>query len=280
MGETTVVGFDPLVAYTYGACIEAAYRLFTPGVLTPAPGSATLPAGWKVLTELTGVDRVATKSDAEFFGLVLQAADDDHVLLVIRGTDTLLEWLVDAEFKPCAFPGIAAAGRVEDGFCSVYSSLRCASTSAAPLSLIAHLPPGTKVTIAGHSLGAAVATLLALDVVVNAPTVPVTLYTYASPKVGDSTFAAFCDRRVATHYRIANSADIVPRLPPAYVATGSAVELNSASYPVVAHRVAWYHTLTTYLWLLNISSRPTDWARAHVSPPQRRRFLVRSPYAT
>ena len=254
MAQPTSSGFDPLTAYTYGACVEAAYRLFTPGVLNPPAGGAQLPAGWNVTTELTAIDRVGMKSDAEFFGFVLQASDDGHVLLVIRGTDTLLEWLVDAEFKPCAFPGIAGGGLVEDGFCGVYSTLRCASTSANPLSLITQLPPGTKVTIAGHSLGAAVATLLAFDVAVNAPNIPLTLYTYASPKVGDATFAASCNARVATHYRIANAVDIVPRLPPAYVATGSEIELNSTTFPVVAHSVDCYHTLTTYLWLLNQQS--------------------------
>jgi hypothetical protein len=254
MVQSTSSGFDPLVAYTYGACVEAAYRLFTPGVLDPPAGAAQLPAGWNVTTELTAIDRVAMKSEAEFFGFVLQATGDAHVLIVIRGTDTILEWLVDAEFESCPFPGIADAGRVEDGFCGVYSTLRCASPSTDPLSFIRQLAPGTKVTIAGHSLGAAVATLLALDVAVNAPDVPLTLYTYASPKVGDAAFAAFCDARVVTHWRIANAADIVPRLPPAYVATGTEIELNSKTFPAIAHSVGCYHTLTTYLWLLNQQS--------------------------
>ena len=254
MGDAISNGFDPLVGYSYGTCVEAAYRLFAPGVLTPQTDAAQLPAGWQVLTELIAVDRVAMKTEEEFFGLVLQSDDEQHVLLTIRGTDTFLEWLVDAEFVPCAFPGVPSAGRVESGFCSVYSSLRCTSRSATPLSLIGQLSPGTKVTIAGHSLGAAVATLLALDVAVNLPHLNLTLYTYASPKVGDATFATFCDARLATHYRVVNTADIVPRLPPAYVATGTGIELDSTTYPVVAHRVACYHTLTTYLWLLNQQS--------------------------
>jgi triacylglycerol lipase len=254
MGDAISNRFDPSVAYIYGTCVEAAYRLFTPGVVTPLLNTAQVPAGWQVLTELNAVDRVAMKTEEEFFGLVLQSDDEQQVLLTIRGTDTFLEWLVDAEFVPCAFPGVPSAGRVESGFCGVYSSLRVTSASATPLSLIGQLPPATKVTIAGHSLGAAVATLLALDVCVNLPDVNLTLYTYASPRVGDAAFARLCDARLATHYRVVNTADIVPRLPPAYVATGTEIELNSTTYPVVAHRVACYHTLTTYLWLLNQQS--------------------------
>jgi triacylglycerol lipase len=245
--------FDPAVAYTYGTVVEAAYRLFAPGVLDPATTTAQLPAGWTVLTELTAIDRVGGKTDPEFFGLALQSADHE-LLIAIRGTDTFIEWLVDAEFKRCTFPGAPDGGQVEDGFCSVYSTLRCATTGSDVRTLVAGLPAPATVIIAGHSLGAAVATLLALDVAVNVPGIDLTLYTYASPRVGDATFVALCNTRVPVNYRIANRPDLVPRLPPLYDATGSEIELDSTTYPNIAHKVTCYHTLTTYLWLLNQAS--------------------------
>jgi triacylglycerol lipase len=245
---------DPAMAYTYGTVVEAAYRLFTPGLLDPATAAAQLPPGWTVLTELTAIDRVHDKSEPEFFGLALQSPDQG-LLIAIRGTDLFIEWLVDAEFMPRSFPGAANSGKVEDGFCSVYSSLRCTSTGSDVRSLVSQLPAPARVTIAGHSLGAAVATLLALDVAVNVPGVDLTLYTYASPRVGDAAFVALCNTRLPVHYRIVNRPDLVPRLPPLYEATGTEIELDSTTYPVVAHKVACYHTLTTYLWLLNQASR-------------------------
>ena len=245
--------FDPQRAFTYGSVIESAYRMFSPGLLAPADVPGAVPAGWTITSELTAVDKIGHKTEPEFFGMAAQS-DGGELLIAIRGTDTLLEWLVDAECGPCAFPGVPAAGRVEDGFCSVYATLRCSSTGGDVLSLVRQAAPGTTVTICGHSLGAAVATLLALDVAVAAPTIDLTLYTFASPRVGDAAFAAFCNSRIPVHFRVANRPDIVPHLPPLYEATGTEIDVDSTAFPQIAHRIICYHSLTTYLWLLEQSS--------------------------
>ena len=101
--------FDTSIAYNYGSLIEIAYRLFKPGLLDPTVVSGQLPARWTLLTELTAIDKVARKTEPEFFGLVVQSAADQSVLVTIRGTDTLLEWLIDAEFTPRAFQGASGA---------------------------------------------------------------------------------------------------------------------------------------------------------------------------
>jgi hypothetical protein len=246
--------FDPQRAFTYGSIVESAYRLFSPGVLAPVASAAGLPAGWTVASELTAIDKIGHKTEPEFFGLAVESAADKELVIAIRGTDTLLEWLIDAEFKPCAFPGVPAAGNVEDGFCSVYATLRCSSTGGDVASLVRAAAPGTKVTICGHSLGAAVATLLAVDVAAAVPATDLTLYTFASPRVGDATFAAFCSSEVPVHFLITNQPDLVPHLPPLYEATGTPIDVDSKAFPVVAHSLVCYHTLTTYLWLLDQSS--------------------------
>jgi triacylglycerol lipase len=246
--------FNPSVAYEYGAVIEIAYRVFKPGVLDPTVVSGQLPAGWTLVTELTAIDRVAHKTEPEFFGLVVQSAADNSVLIAIRGTDTLLEWLIDAEFTPRAFQGAPSAGLVEDGFASVYATLTCVRTGNDVLSLVKQLPAGTKLTIAGHSLGAAVATLVAVDIAANDPGVDLTLYTYAPPRIGDTAFVTFFDAHVPMNFRIVNRPDIVPHLPPLYDPAGNEIDVDSTAYPVVAHSLACYHTLTTYLWLLDQKS--------------------------
>ena len=245
--------FDSTVAYGYGSVVEIAYRLFAPGVVDPAIAAGQLPSGWTLLSELTAVDKVGGKTEPEFFGLLVTSPASE-VLVAIRGTDTFLEWVIDAEFKPCAFPAASGAGRVEDGFCSVYNTLTCTKTGAGLRPLLQSLPAGTKVTFAGHSLGAAVATLAAADAAVTVAGIDLTLYTYASPRVGDSRFAQFCSANIPVHFRITNRPDIVPRLPPLYVATGTEIDVDSTQYPQVAHRIACYHTLTTYLWLLDQQS--------------------------
>lgn len=73
--------------------------------------------------------------------------------------------------------------------------------------------------IAGHSLGAALATISGLhisrtlDKIGQKEKANVSLYTFASPRVGNHDFAKECRNSFRT-YRIANSEDIVPGIPP------------------------------------------------------------------
>ena len=48
--------------------------------------------------------------------------------------------------------------------------------------------PNSKISITGHSLGAAIATHCAVDLMANYNIRNFTLYTYGSPRVGDKTF--------------------------------------------------------------------------------------------
>lgn len=74
------------------------------------------------------------------------------------------------------------------------------------------------IQVSGHSLGAALATIAAMHAALicdqQKPECEVNLYTFASPRVGDSSFASACNQRLKS-YRIANSEDLVPGLPPA-----------------------------------------------------------------
>ena len=74
------------------------------------------------------------------------------------------------------------------------------------------------VYITGHSLGGALATIAALDIArKNKLNNPINLYTFASPRVGDNTFAdkfnEFVSKDKIKAFRFANSEDIVPKVP-------------------------------------------------------------------
>lgn len=86
-----------------------------------------------------------------------------------------------------------------------------------------------RVIFAGHSLGAAVATLLAMAA--GTPTAPARLVTFGGPRVGDAAFQAVVLART-THTRVVVDGDAVPRLP--FGLTAATLHVHSSYAPVAA----------------------------------------------
>ncbi len=204
--------------------------------------------------------------DEVSIGLICQQQTGD-VTIAIRGTEGTLEWIHDAEFLSVPCPFLTGAGHTEDGFTAMYESLRTgvASNSPTVVNALAKLPfpsPVSSVTICGHSLGGALATLLALDVAANTVFKDPTAYTFGSPRTGDSLFANTYDQVVKDSYRVANRLDIVPTLPPPvdYDHVLNPYELNPIRFLPLPPKVlvkfdpGCEHSLQTYLYLLSLQS--------------------------
>ena len=164
-------------------------------------------------------DMNPSRSDDEVsIGLICQD-QTGGVAIAIRGTEGTLEWIHDADFLLVPCPFLTGAGHTEDGFTAMYESLQTgvAPNSPTVVNAFAKLPfprPVSSVTVCGHSLGGALATLLALDVAANTVYKNPSVYTFGSPRTGDSLFASTYDQVVKNSYRVANRLDIVPTLPP------------------------------------------------------------------
>jgi triacylglycerol lipase len=178
--------------------------------------------------------------------------DPTDVFIAIRGTVTIWEWIHDVKFFPKPFTNVPGGGLTEDGFTDMYQSFSL-QPSANPgvfiNDLIALIPAQATVTVTGHSLGAAIATLFALDLAAHSK-FPLTVYTLASPRVGDLTFHNVFDSTILNAFRIANRLDIVPKTPPPplYIHVGDETELVSSGQ--VSPTIPCEHHLTTYLNLL------------------------------
>jgi hypothetical protein len=195
-------------------------------------------------------------------GLVLQDPATGDAVIAIRGTEGIFEWVQDARFLLVPCPFLTGAGHTEDGFTSMYSSFAVdpAPGSASVTKSLAGLPwrkPAQSLTICGHSLGGALATLFALDVAANTPFTNPAVYTYASPRSGDPLFVSTYNHVVQRTCRIANRMDLVPKLPlpPLYDHVGSLFDLNPVilSLPpkiLVKPDIACEHILSTYPHLL------------------------------
>lgn len=127
-------------------------------------------------------------------------ANPDDVVIAIRGTSNVWEWIQDAKFLLIPFGRVAGGGLTEDGFTDMYDSFTLtpgnASQPFVPI-ILPKISPSATVIVVGHSLGAALATLLAFDFSVNT-SLKTVLYTLASPRVGDLTFSQHA-RRIVRH---------------------------------------------------------------------------------
>lgn len=109
------------------------------------------------------------------------------------------------------------------------------------------------ITITGHSMGAAVGTLNAIDIVVNGfnKGCLVTTFLFASPRVGDSNFKnVFSKLENLRILRVTNTLDIVPNYPLVdYLEIGVelVIDTTKSNYLKVPGDVRSWHSLEVHL---------------------------------
>ncbi|MBL8175167.1 MAG: lipase family protein [Bryobacterales bacterium] len=148
------------------------------------------------------------------------ATSESSVLLVFRGTEpkNIRDWMTDAQAVRVPSP---AGGSVHQGFSRALDAV----WGHIQGTLAKH--KGKRLVISGHSLGGGLAVLAASRL----PGVPLSLYTFGQPRVGNEEFAKACDTMFGGDYfRLVNDKDIVPRVPPftaGYRHFGQEIEIDS-----------------------------------------------------
>lgn len=194
-----------------------------------------------------------------YFGALFQSQDDlNQYLIAVRGTESGPEWVQNCVALPHILQSfkvrIAAAlvekggvptkhlsgGTVPSGFHGIYENLTLGSDAAsAPDAYVTITHAITtlqrehgaawqdaEIVVTGHSLGAAVASYLAYDLVTKSAAKTLDLYMFASPMPGDGIYArsfhdldskrgnnGTCDLNVLS---VVYERDLVPMVPPAY----------------------------------------------------------------
>jgi len=133
-------------------------------------------------------------------------ADQNTLILGFRGTQTTSDLFEDSHIRQNTFE---FGGNVHQGFLNVYNSIKDQITS------VLKNFTGTTLIITGHSLGSAVAVLIAINIFNNFPNLNIALITFACPRIGDLSFASNIDQKIPLHFTFRNESDIVPNLPPA-----------------------------------------------------------------
>lgn len=102
----------------------------------------------------------------------------------------------------------SSGAKMHRGFASAYMSVR------EQIHNYLKNNAASSLTVTGHSLGGALATLCAVDIQYNfSNQVAVDIYTFGAPRVGNNGFRESFNRRVPHSYRFVYGMDIVPALP-------------------------------------------------------------------
>jgi len=152
-------------------------------------------------------------SDAQ--GYVAFEPSLDAIVVAFRGTNPLSirNWLDDLSFaKFDNYSGCQPCG-VHGGFLRTYNSIRPGIMDS--IRYIRSIRPDAKLHVTGHSLGAAMAILCALDLKMQLNDPPELVYTFGLPRVGNDAFVQhFSQNLYGQHFRVVHYADPVPHLPP------------------------------------------------------------------
>ncbi|KAK9865737.1 hypothetical protein WJX84_003638 [Apatococcus fuscideae] len=181
------------------------------------------------------------KTAMDLFGLehvkvIREPADDTKVLvgwsastvvLAFRGTNSFTNAKRDAQVWRTKYPhGLGnwrpgSAPRVHAGFLTTWQknglSERLVQRLCQILSTRRDCPGGVKIYITGHSLGGALATLAAFDLVRgckssdHGPATDPICYTFGAPRLGNHAFANLYNTTVPNTWHVINDQDIVAR---------------------------------------------------------------------
>jgi triacylglycerol lipase len=229
--------------------------------------------------------------EPKFYGIVAHCVDNTNSrIIAIRGTEGAIEWLDDAAALPVPFRQVPSAGHVAQGFDKIYSTLKVvkrplseesaraesiaaetfsgsfadqleqlaisreADRGPGPPSAERRARPQRPTIVVGHSLGAALATLFVMENDAKDKFDITTLCTFASPRVGNMEFVHRFNQLPIDSWRIVNTRDIVPKLPPhvpILLDYGHVdVEYSFTSSKFAKNNLLCWHAMETYLhWL-------------------------------
>jgi len=159
------------------------------------------------------VTQIKVFQNESIFGFV--GLTVDQIVVVFRGTvkASLANWLTDLTYRQTVpFHNGIIGAEAHDGFVEGYQDVQ--EQVRAAVDAFTKQYPKRPILFTGHSLGAALATLAAVDTkLTKRYSNPTLLWTLGSPRVGNTALALYIDTNFPEAVRMTNRFDPVPRLP-------------------------------------------------------------------
>lgn len=145
-------------------------------------------------------------------GFIAVSSTAQEIVISVRGSMSLTSWIGDIIWAR-ELASLCDGCWAHFGFLFAYHEI--ASSVNTSLTSAVRLFPSYKITVTGHSLGGAVATLLGMHI--RDAGYDADVYTYGSPRVGNEALARYITQQTGRNYRVTHLADAVARLPPMQV---------------------------------------------------------------
>ncbi|KAH0641480.1 hypothetical protein KY289_032454 [Solanum tuberosum] len=192
------------------------------------------------------------------------------IVIALRGTATCLEWgenfrdllvQIPAETTQIESESESESGegqaKVECGFLSLFQTagVNVPSLAESVVNEVQRLIEQYKgeslsITVTGHSLGAALALLVADEVSTCTPDAPpVAVFSFGGPRVGNKSFADHLNSKNVKVLRIVNNQDVITRVPGMFVSEELDKKLRESGF---------------VSGMLNVLDKSMPWAYAHV----------------
>jgi hypothetical protein len=158
----------------------------------------------------TGFIPYSVIDDREFdtHGYIGYRTEDETIYIVFRGSEDIENWIENIRITFVDYPYCKEC-QVHKGWYNTYKNVM--DQIMLDVSTLNVIFPSYKVVVTGHSLGAALASLTAVDLqMVNSN---VQLYNYGCPRVGNEQFSNWFSDHISNHYRVTHHKDIVPHVP-------------------------------------------------------------------
>lgn len=181
---------------------------------------------------------------------LLKQSSAKALYIVFRGTEKSTDWINNFQMRKQIYPygdESTTDVRFHQGFMDAYFAIR------KPLLEAIKQYPDYSLTITGHSLGGAIATIAALDLQYNITQhtgQAIALYTFGAPRVGNPALINSFRQRVPRSYRFVYGWDIVTRTPRQWQGYDHVPELQRLgalwSWKVVSRRIK-DHEIVNYI---------------------------------
>jgi hypothetical protein len=231
--DRSIAAYIPLLSACYALAnqqpiaIPAGYQVISEVRASLAEMEEAAPGEPPAVREAVLNDAAAVESsvaDPGAFGFVVRESASGAVLVCIRGTQTPREWLANFTAVPNPFTEAPGFGLVHLGFERMNRSIRASVHQG-----LAGIDAGVRVTVVGHSLGGAMATLAAVDMKRNFGRTLVDVCTFGGPRTGKLDFRGNFNREIPRCFRVTNQFDIVPHVPSlltGWVHVGDEIEVD------------------------------------------------------